>query len=410
MAQVSKASKNVYLEILCTSFISFLKIKKDSFFISYKNYFARFFIFVFISFAVLFLSFSEVAAQVVINEFHPNSPEWVEFYNSSSDVINLSDFWFDDDDNFVSDIGTSSKRRLSGLLSGGATCYLDLNSYLNDNGDKPTIFSLSGEIIDSYSYISSLGDKTYSRDPDGGEWASAGMDPTKSLTNCLSLATPTPTQTPTPTPVSTSSSNSSSSKATVKINSAKDQNGNELLGSLKIYIDGNYTGNYAPETYTFCSDCKCGSNNVPCGFGNHTFKVEKTGYNSWTKTAEISADNNYEFDPVLTLVSSSPSPTLKATPTATASATPKSTTFNLSTSSESALLAEDVFSNNKGVLGAFSESKTSTPVPNQSDSKFKLAALFFIISGLSFLGSAVYAYLKKKKNAKPDESKSEEAG
>lgn len=352
MFQVLKTSlvKGPCFEVSSFCLDIFYHIGLNRFFISLlrKDFLLQFLFIIFVFFSAFFFSVPEVAAQVVINEFHPNSPEWVEFYNSSSDVINLSDFWFDDDDNFVSDIGTSSKRRLSGLLSGGATCYLDLNSYLNDNGDKPTIFSLSGEIIDSYSYTSSLGDKTYSRYPDGGEWASAGMDPTKSLTNCLSLATstpiPTPTQTPTPTPVSTSSSNSSSSKSTVKINSAKDQNGNELLGSLKIYIDGNYTGNYAPETYTFCSDCKCGSNNVPCGFGNHTFKVEKTGYNSWTKTAEINADNNYEFDPVLILASSTPSPTLKATPTATASATPKSTTFNISTSSESALLAEDVFS------------------------------------------------------------------
>ncbi len=213
----------------------------------------------------------------------------------------------------------------------------------------------------------------------------------------------------TPSPISTPTQSSTSSFATVKISQPKDQNGGDLLGSLKIYIDDNYTGNYAPETYTFGDGKTCGSNNVPCGFGTHTFKVEKTGYLPWTKTGDITAGNNYEFDPVLILSSPSPMPTIKPSPTATLSATPKSTPAEISASTTSALLAEDVFSN-KSVLGAESMEKTPLSEENiPADPKLKAAALFFVTAGVSFLGSAVYAYIRsKRKKEKLDETNERE--
>lgn len=202
---------------------------------------------------------------------------------------------------------------------------------------------------------------------------------------------------PTPTPTPAQSQSTSSSASTVTISKPRKQDDTDVLGA-KIYIDGSYTGNYAPQTYTFGDGKNCGTNNVPCGFGTHTFKVEKTGYIPWTKTAEIISGNNYEFDPVLLLVSPTNSPTAKPTPTATASATPKSTIANFSTSTESGLLAEDVFSN-KSVLGA--ESFSKTPPPSEEnipvDPKLKAAILFLITAGVSFLASAVYAYIRSKK-------------
>lgn len=221
----------------------------------------------------------------------------------------------------------------------------------------------------------------------------------------IESVSPPVSSTPTPTQSSTSSQNTS----TVKISQPKDQNGVDILGSLKIYIDGNYTGNYAPETYTFGDGKSCGSNNVPCGFGTHTFKVEKTGYLPWVKTADITVGSNYEFDPVLILASPSPTPTIKLSPTASASATPKSTPVDISTSTSSALLAEDVFSN-KSVLGAESMEKTPPPEENiPADPKLKAAALFFITAGISFLGSAVYAYIRSKNRKVKNEEKSDEA-
>lgn len=148
----------------------------------------------------LFLFATPIKGQVVINEFVPNaSQEWVEFYNSGASEENLSDYFFDDDTDFNSDSGSSQKVQLSGLLSPSSTCYKDLSTFLNNDGDTPTLFKSDGSNIDSYSYSNTTPDKSYSRIPDGGVWQSE-QSPTKSITSCLSLA---PTSTPTPTPTST---------------------------------------------------------------------------------------------------------------------------------------------------------------------------------------------------------------
>lgn len=149
----------------------------------------------------IFLFFpSKISAQIVINEFLPNgTPEWVEFYNSGGSQEDLSGYFFDDDTNFGSDIG-SPKVSLSGLLPSLTTCYLELTTYLNNSGDSPTLFKPDETIADTYTYSSSSPDKSYSRVPDGGAWL-ADQTSTKSLTRCSDLApSPTPTPIPTPTP------------------------------------------------------------------------------------------------------------------------------------------------------------------------------------------------------------------
>jgi len=93
----------------------------------------------------------------------------------------------------------------------------------------------------------------------------------------------------------------------------------DILSSVKIYIDGVYIHHYAPETITFCSGCKCDTY-VDCGFGQHTFRLEKTGYNNWEKTEMINAAGSYEVNPVMTKTSATPAPT--STPTLTPSPTP----------------------------------------------------------------------------------------
>ena len=151
---------------------------------------------------------SPVWAAVAINEFLPapssGNKEWVEFYNPDSSTIDLSDYFFDDDSDFQSDSGSSGKIAIAGLLAPTSTCYWDLSTYLNNNGDTPTLFNTAGTTIDSYTYTKTTTDKSYVRVPDGGEWQ-ADQAPTKSSANCLDLAptpTPTPTATPTPTPTS----------------------------------------------------------------------------------------------------------------------------------------------------------------------------------------------------------------
>lgn len=142
-------------------------------------------------------------AAVLLNEFLPrpsgSNPEWVEFYNSGAAAENLSNYYFDDDSSFESDTGSSGKVAISGSLTPQSTCYWELTTYLNNDGDTPTIFKLDGAVEDSYQYSQTSTDKSYARLPDGGPWQT-NQSPTKSSTRCLDLApTPTPTVAPAPT-------------------------------------------------------------------------------------------------------------------------------------------------------------------------------------------------------------------
>lgn len=157
-------------------------------------------------FLLILLFPSSLSAQVVINEFLPNAePEWVEFYNTGRNIEDLSLYFFDDDNDFNSDEGSSTKIQLSGLLSPSQHCYKDLSTYLNNDKDTPTLFKNDGGIADTYSYATTTHNKSYSRVPDGGDWQ-FDQEPTKSSISCSSLApapTPTPTKTPTNTPTPT---------------------------------------------------------------------------------------------------------------------------------------------------------------------------------------------------------------
>jgi len=155
----------------------------------------------------LFFSFPQpaFATDIIINEFLPRPlsvNEWVEFYNSATTTIDLSDYYFDDDTNFDSDSGSSAKVALSGLLATQQTCYWDLSSFLNNNGDSPTLFKIGTSTpVDTYTYTTSQEDLSFARVPDGGTWQTS-QTPSKSQTKCSDLA-PTPTLTPTPAPTST---------------------------------------------------------------------------------------------------------------------------------------------------------------------------------------------------------------
>lgn len=151
---------------------------------------------------------SAFAADILINEFVANpqtgESEWVEFYNTTNATVDLSDYFFDDDTNFDSDSGSSTKIALAGLLSTFQTCFWELSSYLNNNGDIPSLFKIgNATAIDTYTYSSSSAGFSYSRIPDGGSWFVL-QTPTKSSNKCIDLApTVTPTSAPTPTPTVT---------------------------------------------------------------------------------------------------------------------------------------------------------------------------------------------------------------
>lgn len=156
------------------------------------------------------------ASDIVLNEFIANpqsgESEWVEFYNTTNSTIDLSDYYFDDDTDFNSDSGSSAKIALAGLLPSFQTCFLELSSYLNNNGDSPSIFKSGNILVDSYSYSSSSAGLSYSRIPDGGSWLSS-QTPTKASNKCIDLA---PTATPTSQPTATST-NTPTPTVTVKL-------------------------------------------------------------------------------------------------------------------------------------------------------------------------------------------------
>lgn len=173
------------------------------------NSFNKIEIIIFFSVIFFFIFPQKINAQVLINEFSPKNPEWVEIINKNSTEINLSGYYFDDDADFNSDSGNSGRILLQGLLSSNTLCYLDINSYLNDSGDIPTLFAPNGDISDTYTYASSSANLSYSRVPDGGDWQ-VGTVFSKTQNSCSSLPTPTPSPTPSPTTTPTQTATATS--------------------------------------------------------------------------------------------------------------------------------------------------------------------------------------------------------
>lgn len=217
-----------------------------------------------------------LAQSVVINEFssYESSGDWIELY--SAEDIDISGW-------ILRDLATSRVKVIpEGVTIGPSTStfyVVDVGARLDRGGDRIILLKSDDvTLVDEVVYGTQGGvcapgvGESAGRYPDAESVFRIFSSPTKGYSNntSTSFLCPTPTLSPTSTPTQSSTS----SFATVKISQPKDQNGGDLLGSLKIYIDGNYTGNYAPETYTFGDGKTCGSNNVPCGFGTHTFKVE----------------------------------------------------------------------------------------------------------------------------------------
>lgn len=162
--------------------------------------------------SIIFVPSVYADVNLLINEFLPRpstgNPEWVEFYNAGSSSIDLSDYYFDDDTNFDSDSGSSTKVALSGILPTSQSCYWELPSYLNNNGDSPSLFKIGeSAAVDTFTYTESQTDFSFARVPDGGQWQS-NQSPTKTQTSCFSLA-----PSPSPSPSSTIQQSSSTQKS-----------------------------------------------------------------------------------------------------------------------------------------------------------------------------------------------------
>lgn len=143
-----------------------------------------------------------------INEFlvHPGSgDEWVEFYNP--DQIDLSTYFLDDDTDFSSDSGSSSKKNLSAINNSNLTYpYLEFGSFLNNDSDYVVLFAPDGSIEDQYQYSSDPGsDVTIGRSPDGSGQFSTLTSQTRGAgnTNPVPTSDPTPTPNPSPSPTPT---------------------------------------------------------------------------------------------------------------------------------------------------------------------------------------------------------------
>ena len=55
------------------------------------------------------------------------------------------------------------------------------------------------------------------------------------------------------------------------------------------------------ETLSFCETCNCGTSTdvVDCNFGFYQIRLEKTGFESWTKEIFINPGDHIEENPVL---------------------------------------------------------------------------------------------------------------
>lgn len=116
-----------------------------------------------------------LVGDVLINEFLPNpntgNNEWIELYNTSSDVLDVSGMWLDD----IASGGSSPKQiPLGTVIAPGGYYVRDMGgAYLNNGGDDVRLLSADQiTIFDSFSYSSSQKGVSYCRQPDGGTWSS----------------------------------------------------------------------------------------------------------------------------------------------------------------------------------------------------------------------------------------------
>lgn len=142
---------------------------------------------------------SVFADSVVLNEIMPNpndDTEWVELYNPTNQVIDLSNWKIKD-----GNTKTNDDVILSGQIDAMSFVTFDhTKGWLNDSGSETvSLLDGSGQVMDSYSYSGTSKGKSFGRQPDGASWV-ADLDPTKGAGNGGSPETPVPaTNTPAPT-------------------------------------------------------------------------------------------------------------------------------------------------------------------------------------------------------------------
>jgi len=124
--------------------------------------------------------------QVVINEVLPapsgGAPEWVELYNTTASVVDISSCYIDD----IAGGGKAPYQILPGtILPSHGFWTLDRTDYFNNTGDDVRFLKEDATtVLDSYTYGSTAYDVSWYRYPDGGSWAvSPTSSPTKGSSN-----------------------------------------------------------------------------------------------------------------------------------------------------------------------------------------------------------------------------------
>ncbi len=162
---------------------------------------------------MVFPNFLMADSHPVINEFlpHPSTgnKEWVEIYVPEG--MDITNYWIDDDTDFTSDSGNSSKKQMTTFIQGSDSkhvVYELSSSMFNNDGDTVALFAPDGALVDHYTYTSDPGvDISIGRTPDGtGDFqvlASATQGSPNSPPLPTATATPAPTDKPTysPSPV-----------------------------------------------------------------------------------------------------------------------------------------------------------------------------------------------------------------
>ena len=265
-------------------------------------------------FSAFFFCFATapVSAQLRLYRFSSStSSDWFEVYNSGEAPLELADY-------SAEDAAANSLSFPACLLPAQGIYRLSWSNKLNKAGDQILLLK-EGETVDCVAYgnasacdgkskvdLAAPQEGEYGFQAAVGEWqlvSSAEPSPA----TCL---TPTPTSSPTPTFTPTPAA------AVYRILAVTDQNGDELT-AVKIYVDDRYIHHYAPEELTFCPDCFC-YEQVSCQLGQHTIKLEKTGYQPWQQTVTLNPGDLYEVSPQLTVLNSAtPTPTATPLPTPT---------------------------------------------------------------------------------------------
>ena len=124
---------------------------------------------------------------VLINEYVASaSTEWVELYNTTASVLDISGFYIDDIIDDIAGGGGAPKVIPSGtLISAGGYYVMTFSSFLNNGGDDVRFIDSTQSVIhDSTSYTTATADYSWYRSPDGGTWSSTeSSSPTQGSAN-----------------------------------------------------------------------------------------------------------------------------------------------------------------------------------------------------------------------------------